>query len=625
MAGLLLRLLALYLGGVPACAQTVGATYLLTRGPGAEAAALGNTVISTIHDPTALYWNPAGLVNAGGMLTGEHLFLYDGARYDFVGLSVPSALGTFGLGALQLNRDNIVARNAIDDPGSSVSNTQSDYMAGFARMIGEHFAAGGTANILHFNLAGNQDTGVGLDLGGQAFLPTGDVMGLKQPFWSLGAVLKNVMPPSLKLIQDKETFPSELRGGLSLSFKTFSRASMGSGVINNDRATILLSFRRVSGDPALYPALGVSYSWENVVTFRAGYDDGLAAGVGLRTGDGRFSLDYSMENRPLSFNHRFTISYKFLDAQGPALAPAPQEVDDDYEKALARAQSLSQEQYLRGQALFKGLKYAQAIDPLRLAVLLDPGDKAKAAFYQRDLEAARRQKLRDLAGEKDAGMAPGSEAEAYRAIARLLDLRAADRSELVDVQRRVMARMQPADLASAAQALLDKRRHEIQALNSQGLVSDALALAANLEVSESSATADAVSRLKAQVADDGRALRASLEADATDAERMRAPAKAYRSLRALARAFPEDAALAARADADRRAAMARVSLKPKERLYLRRLYCLAAVQYANQNADGAKDLLEEILRQDPGDADSGALDEAMARGTLFEDQLQKEE
>src|SRR5882672_10126305 len=99
-----LKLLALYLGTTPVCAQTVGATQLLTRGPGAEGAALAGTIVATVHDPTALYWNPAGLAAAGGMVSGEHLFLYDGARYDFIGLTVPSHLGTFGMGALQLNR-----------------------------------------------------------------------------------------------------------------------------------------------------------------------------------------------------------------------------------------------------------------------------------------------------------------------------------------------------------------------------------------------------------------------------------------------------------------------------------------------------------------------------------------
>ena len=56
---------------------------LLSQGPGAEAAAMGSAVVSTVHDPTALYWNPAGLAASGGMISGEHLFLFSGARYDF--------------------------------------------------------------------------------------------------------------------------------------------------------------------------------------------------------------------------------------------------------------------------------------------------------------------------------------------------------------------------------------------------------------------------------------------------------------------------------------------------------------------------------------------------------------
>lgn len=620
MMRLLIQLLALYLGNIPVCAQTVGATHLLTRGPGAEAAALGNSVVSTVHDPTALYWNPAGLARAGGMLTGEHLFLYDGARYDFVGLSVPSALGTFGLGALQLNRGNIVARNAIDDPGNTVSNTQSDYLLGFARMLGEHFAAGGTANVLHFNLAGNKDMGVGVDLGGQAFLPTEDMLGIKQPFWSFGAVLKNLMAPKLKLLQDADTFPRELRGGLSVSFKTLSRASFGSGVIRSDRATVSLSFRKVSGEPALHPGLGVSYAWENLLVLRAGYDEGLSAGFGLRTGDGRFNFDYALENKSLSMNHRFTVSYRFLKPRGPAISPAPQEVDEEYAKALARAQNLSEEHALRGKANFKDLKYAASLEPLRLAALLDPESKDKAAFYKRALEVARRQKLRNLAADKDAGLSPGSEPRAYRAIARMLDLKSADRAELIEVLRRVMARMSAADLASASSALLEDRRLEVQHFSSQGLASDALALVSNLEVSQSSATAAAIAQLKAQVSADGQTLRAQLEAEATDAERMRNPGKAYRVLLALARAYPDDAAVATRASADRGAARAALTLK--ERLYLRRLYYLSAVQYANRNVDGAKDLLEEILRRDAAEPDAIALEEAIARGSVVEDQLQ---
>ena len=104
MMRVLLQLLALYLGGAPVCAETVGATHLLTRGPGAEAAALGNSIVSMVRDPRRCTGTLPGLANAGGAVMGEHLFLYDGARYNFVGLSVPSHLGAFGMGAIQLDR-----------------------------------------------------------------------------------------------------------------------------------------------------------------------------------------------------------------------------------------------------------------------------------------------------------------------------------------------------------------------------------------------------------------------------------------------------------------------------------------------------------------------------------------
>ncbi len=619
MMRVLLQLLALYLGGVPACAQTVGATHLLTRGPGAEAAALGNSVVPVVRDPSALYWNPAGLANAGGMMMGEHLFLYDGARYNFVGLSVPSRLGTFGLGALQLDRGNIIARNAIDDPGSKVSNTQTDFPMGFARRLGEYFAAGGTANLLRFDLAGYKDVGLGVDLGGQAFAPSDDVWPLRQPFWSFGAVLKNLLQPDIKLDQERETFPRELRGGLSVSFAAASRASLGSGVIHHDRAELSMSFRKVSGEPGLHPGLGMSYAYENMVVLRLGYDHGLAGGVGLKTGDGKFSIDYALENKPLSMNHRFTLSYRFIAPKAPAPRPAAEEVDEDYARALARAQGLSQEHFLRGQGQFKEQHYHDALAPLRVAAMLDPEDSEKASAYRRALEVARREKLRRLTAERDAALAREDGPGTYKAAARMLALRPGDHERLASIVRRVLARAEDSALEAAATEIFDERNALVARMGSAGLVSEQVRLVESLEVCLASGTTASVAALKAKVAAVGEELRARLEAEAAGAEKAGAPGKAYRALAELRRAFPQDAALEKRAAAVRDSA--RASLTLKERLYLRRLYFLAAIQYANGNAEGAGDMLEEILRRDPADGPAGRLEETMATAIVMEEEL----
>lgn len=613
---ILIQLLALYLGGVPVCAETVGATHLLTRGPGAEAAALGNSVVPVVRDPSALYWNPAGLANAGGMVTGEHLFLYDGARYNFMGLSVPSRLGTFGLGAIQLDRGNIIARSAIDDPGTTVSNTQTDFLLGFARRIGDYFAAGGTANMLRFDLAGNKAVGFGFDLGGQAFLPSDDFGALRQPFWSFGAVLKNLLQPELKLAEEKETFPRELRGGMSVSFATLSRASLGSGVIRHDRAELSMSFRKVAGEPGLHPGLGMSYVYDDMIVFRLGYDRGLAGGLGLRTSDGKFSVDYALENKPLSMNHRFTLSYRFIAPKLPGTRPAAEERDDDYARALARAQGLSQEHYLRGQGYFKEQQYHKSLEPLRIASLLDPEDSEKSAAYRRALEVARREKLRQLNGEMDKALAREDDPETYKAAARMLALRPGDHERLVSVLRGLMARAKASALEPAAAEIFQERRTMVLQLASAGLAADSLRLVESLAVCQTSGTAAGVESLKAQVMADGQNLRGRLEAEVTAAEQAGARGKGYRALAALRRAYPQDSELGKRADAAR--AAGRASLSLKDRLYLRRLYFLAAAQYANGNVDGARDMLEEILRRDPADGPAGGLEDAMAGAIVME-------
>ena len=615
--GILLRLLALYLGGLPVCAQTTGATHLLSRGPGAEAAALGNSIIPTVSDPAALYWNPAGLAHAGGVVMGEHLFLYDGARYDFLGLSVPSPIGTFGLGALQLDRGNIVARNAIDDPGTEVSNNQSDYLLGFARRLGEHFSAGGTANILNFNLAGHRDMSFGLDLGGQARYPGDDLWALKQTLWSFGAVLKNLMPPSIKLLDEKDTFPRELRGGLSLSFKTISRASMDSGVIRSDRTSVSLSFRKVADEPGLHPGFGLSYTLERLLVVRLGYDQGISGGIGLHTSNGKFAVDYALENKPLSMNHRFTVSYRFLKPAASANAPSQREVDEDYAKALARAQSLSEEHYLKGRAYFKDENYDKAIAPLQLASLLDPENKEKAEAHKRAVEVNNRERLRTLS-DVDA-VAPGNEANVYKDLAAALDLRPANRTALAAIMRKLPGRMKPADFDAVSRAALETRRAEILRLSSIGLTSAALFLIENLDVGQSSATAGGIASLREKVASDGAARRARLEVQTEDARRAGNYGQALRALYAIQRAYPDDRELAVKAAAARREVESRVSLTLRERLYLRRLYFLAAVRYANRNLEAARDLLEEILRRNAADPEANALEEAMLRSKTTEE------
>ena len=614
MTGLLLRLLALYLGSTPLYAQTMGATTLLTRGPGAEAAALSGAVVPTVSDPTALYWNPAGLANAGGDVTGEHLILSDSARYDFIGLSVPSRIGTFGLGALQLNRDNIVARSAIDDPGNLVSNTQSDYMLGLGHSFGEHFTAGASVNVLDFNEAGYQDKGFGFDAGAQGNYPADDLGWLKRPLLTFGAVVKNLIEPKLTLSQDQETFSRELRAGAGVSFQAFSRAS-NMGLLRYDRILALFSFRRAAGDPSLHLGLGVSYSFENILILRAGFDGMLSGGLGLRTTDNRFALDYALENGPLAMNHRFTLSYRFDPPREKPYAAASEEIDDEYVRAKMQSESLAQEDFTAGQALFADRKYAEALEPLEQATLLEPDNAEMSSAYKRTIEVRRRGLIRSLSEDLNGDLGSGKNPEAYKAVADLLELDPENKAEIVSIAKHLPERIEPSSFTALSQAVFQDKSVEIQRLIAAGLVSDALSLVDSLEIVESSSTSAGVAALRQKALAQGDVIRKGFEQQLR-LDGGNVSARLVRATRAVQKAYPNDATAARQAAAVREAYKSKLELPVRERFYLRKLYYLAAVRCVKRQQGEARDLLEEILRRDAADEDAETLLDAMTLGDL---------
>lgn len=613
---LLLKLLALYMGGIPLCAQTVAATSLLSQGPGAEAAALGGSVVSIVADPTALYWNPAGLAYSGGAISGEHLFLFDGARYDFVGLSVPSKIGTFGLGALQLNRGDIVARTTIDDPGNTVSNTQTDYLLGFGRSLTEHWSAGAAVNVLDFNIAGYSDKGWGVDLGTQGSYAQEELFGLKRLVWTFGAAIKNLIEPKLTLMEDEESFPTELHGGIGVSFQTASRPSL-SGVLDHDRVMALLSLKRVFGQPGLNPGLGLSYTYQNFLVFRLGYDGYFSTGVGIRTSDGKFTLDYSVSNKPLSIDNRFTLAYRFLAPKTKPREIFKEEIDDEYTKTKAQADAFAYENYAAGQTYFKDQKYREAQESFRLAAFLAPENKEMSSAWARAKEAFRRDGIRILLEEKPFDPDSGQESNAFKDIAELLDLQADNKDAIIAAVPHVEGRI----TLSAYSKVFEPRLKEARKLLSLGHVFEAQAMGETLDILKEPQTASAVDSLKHAIEAGGVRVRREFdglsanEKDSTDAQLVQAAL-------ALKRAFPEDSDAAQKADGVLSRYRAENPLTIKERFYLRKLYYLAAIAYVKKatsdEIDNVVADLAEIRRQDPADSDADALYDAIARDGLVQ-------
>jgi len=609
MTGLVLKFLMIYLGVQPVYA----ATNLLSEGPGAEAATFGRSAVSIVQDPTSLYWNPAGLTGAGGAVTGEHEFLYDGARYDFVGLSVPSRYGSFGLGALQLYRGDIIARSAIDDPGYTVSASQADYMAGYAKTLGEHWSAGTTINVLDTNLAGFHDRGVGVDAGGRYTAAPDSLLGLSRPQLTAGAVIKNLVAPSLKLDQDQEILPRELRGGVSLSFDGLSRLSLAAGSIHKDRAMVGVGFSRSLGDTELRFGLGASYTLQDVLTLRLGIDDGFAVGVGLKTADGRFSVDYALEDRPLTQNHRFTLTYRFLKSAKEATVSPTETPDGEYLRAKAHAESLADEAFTHGRELFKAGRYDEADESFAMAALLKPEDPEVQAMRKRSAEVRRREAIQALRRELDKREAAGDAPNTYRVLAALLRYVPEDKERLIEEARHLSERLDQASRAAVEAEIVSVSTSDIESESSRGLDAVAIADVAWLEsVATSSPTAAVAHELGERVRSSARARRSAFETGLAQARAAGGLGKAVVIARAEVRAYPDDAAATQALHAAEADYGPTVHLTAKDRIYVRKLYDLAAIAWYRRDAERARDLLEELRRYDADDAAAAALMDAMA-------------
>jgi hypothetical protein len=608
----------------PIYSQTLGAasSQFMSRGPGAEAAAMAGSVVSDIHDPTALYWNPAGLADAGMMISGEHLFLVGGARYDFMGLSVPSDFGSFGFGVTQLARDNIVARSAIDDPGYDVSNTQSDYMAGFAKKLGRHWSAGISANVLDFNLAGYSDMGWGLDAGVMGHYEEDEFMGLRRVVWLMGADLKNIAQPQINLagggaqpLGAAENYPRELFAGGGLSFQAASRPQ-DSGIIEHDRGTILFSLQRTAGDPNFYPALGFEYSYLDILIVRIGFDGSLTGGIGLHTEDDRFELDYSLENDPLGLNNRFTLAYRFSsqNQEGDKDQLSKHEIyreviDADYVQAKTRAETLAKQDFSAGEKYFNDQEFSKASYAFRVASILNPNDKTIQEAYRRARKAERILQIRGDEADISEGFSAANFARDYVDIFELLNLRADNQERLLRLLRRLISKAPPNQYEQISSRLFKAEISAAKGLENIGRLSRAERVAQTLQMIATpllKKTADDIEReitdredsLKSEFNElskqDGGATSANLAKTALD----------------IRRAFPDDSSLTKQASLALGNFRSHNPLSIRESFYLKKLYYLAAADFARKtpgSAQEAEKYLHQILSDNPIDENADSL------------------
>src|SRR6185503_14572806 len=149
--------------------DSVGTYSVFASGSGNRALAMGSAFVATADDPSALVWNPAGLV---GMRRPEFQF----SQSNGLGIGIYEAMlavgypdWRWGAAALSIRTFGIDGLERRDERNLLVANDVSDreleVMLGYSNHLGPAISLGGALKAQRQSIGGYSAMGAGVDVG----------------------------------------------------------------------------------------------------------------------------------------------------------------------------------------------------------------------------------------------------------------------------------------------------------------------------------------------------------------------------------------------------------------------------------------------------------------------------
>lgn len=289
----------------------------LKIGVGARAAALGESFIAMADDATALFWNPAGVVQMGeNQIVAAHTEWFADVRHEFGGVTYHlTEQDALGLSVIALYTDDMPRTTTSMPGGTGEFFGFRDLGIGltYSRRMTNQFSFGITARYIREQLAELSMQNVVFDLG--ALYLTGfhttRLAIVVSNFGSAVGPEGSVSVEGVGIVNDFEEFSPPTQFKLAFAMEPI--------LTESHRLTASVQLNHPN-DNAENFGIGLEYGWNETVYLRAGYRFNVeeqrlpSVGVGVRVPleISTIRFDYGASNYDLlGTTHRFSLGFTY--------------------------------------------------------------------------------------------------------------------------------------------------------------------------------------------------------------------------------------------------------------------------------------------------------------------------
>lgn len=290
----------------------ISTAQFLKIGVGGRATAMGDAFVAVANDASALYWNPAGLVQfqENQIIFSHNSWVVD-INHEFLGAVYHlDETNSFGISVTALTMQDMKVTTEFAPFGTGEYFGFSDFGIGitYSRKMTDQFSFGGTLRYIEETLDKLKMRGIMIDLGTYYWTGLGSTR-----FAVAVSNFGNQLAPDGEVVLVGKRNKSDWQ---SFSPPTMFRIGFAFEPIENEEHKLTASFQlNHPNDNSENVVSGLEYSWNRMLYLRGGYklnvDEqtfSFGAGINFPISFANFNLDYAYSQfERLGSAHRFSI------------------------------------------------------------------------------------------------------------------------------------------------------------------------------------------------------------------------------------------------------------------------------------------------------------------------------